>query len=41
MLQEAGGEFIALHVRSTLSFFDIFLSNLAFPLPRDDAGDGS
>jgi len=43
MLEEAGGEFIALHVRATQRFFsfDAFLSNSAFPLPRDVAGDGS
>lgn len=41
MLKEAGGEFIALHVRVTGFFCDVFLSNSAFPLPRDVAGDGS
>jgi hypothetical protein len=42
MLEEAGGEFIALHVRAALIFyFDVFSSNSAFPLPRDVTGDGS
>jgi hypothetical protein len=42
MLEEAGGEFIALHVRATrVDLLDVFLSNSAWPLPRNDAGDGS
>lgn len=43
MLEEAGGEFIALHVRATQVFFsfEVFLFNSAFPLPRDVAGDRS
>jgi salicylate hydroxylase len=42
MLQEAGGEFIALCVRATrIDFLDVFLSNSAWPSPRHVAGDGS
>jgi salicylate hydroxylase len=42
MLQEAGGEFMALCVRTTrIDLLGVFLSNSAWPSPRHVAGDGS
>jgi hypothetical protein len=42
MLQEAGGEFIALSVRATrVDLLDVFSSNSAWPSPRHVAEDGS
>ena len=44
MLEEAGGEFIALHVRAAhlfVFFCSILIKHSARPLPRDVAGDGS
>jgi hypothetical protein len=42
MLQEAGGEFIALCVCvASIVLFDVFLSNSAWPSLRNVVGDGS